>query len=283
MRLKNAVLRAFTIMSIFFIIAITVVMYKNNLWYLALFGGIGIISGLTEFLIGIKPEKSQLIRRTVLLSLSATLVTLALLIGLNFQFSQVCFDLYSGIITGAFIQFTVARLIIPLFFGNIFCSRACWDSAFFEIADRNKNGNPGYPLYTAWIFLFIIIFITFAVSHFFLPQAGTDTMRILFIAENIMILITGLVFSYFTGKRAYCRYLCPFIAVSGTVSRFSLFKITPVQQDACTGCGKCTKACPMGIDVREYVKKGQRINHPRCIVCEQCVHVCREKCLALST
>lgn len=282
MKYKIAVLRGLTILSFFLLVAGTVAAVKDNPWYLLLFGGIGTFAGLTEFVIAVTPQRAQIIRRFVLFSLGATLASLALTIAINFQFSQVCFDIYTAIATGAIIQFIVARLIIPLLFGNIFCSRACWDSAVFEITDRKKGSQDNDSKLLAWLFTAAIIITTFIISLYFIPKSGTQEMRYIFISENLMILILGITLSRIYGKRFYCRKLCPFITISGLVSRFSLFKITPKNIDNCISCGKCTNACPMGIDVMKYVKEGKRINHKNCIMCEQCVTSCPKNCLEMN-
>jgi polyferredoxin len=47
-------------------------------------------------------------------------------------------------------------------------------------------------------------------------------------------------------------------------------KIT-VDQDSCTHCNLCTKACPYGIKVDSYTK----VDHPDCIICSECAYACK--------
>ncbi len=281
MKLKTAILRGSTLLVFFLCTAVTVSILKANLWYLLLFGGMGLFAGFTEFAIAMQPDKAQIIRRFVLFSLGTMLATLATIIAINFQFSEVCFNIYTGVITGALIQFTVARLIVPLLFGNIFCSRACWDSVIFELTDGKQKISNNDSKLPAWIFIGVIITTTYIISQSFVPKAGTPIMRYIFIAENLFIILIGIIFSKFFGRRFYCRKLCPFIAVSGLFAKFAIFKITPTQVDKCTSCQKCNNICPMGIDVMDYVKKNQRINHPNCIMCEKCVGICPQNCLLM--
>lgn len=51
-----------------------------------------------------------------------------------------------------------------------------------------------------------------------------------------------------------------------------IFKIT-VDQNSCTQCGLCTKACPYDIKVQEYTK----VDHPDCMMCTECVTACHEE------
>ena len=160
MKLKTAILRG-SILFIFLLCTAAIVStLRGNLWYLLLFGGMGLFAGFTEFAIGMQPKKAQIIRRFVLFSLGTMLATLATVIAINFQFSEVCFNIYTGIVTGALIQFAVARVVIPLLFGNIFCSRACWDSAIFEITDGRQKISQNDSKLPAWIFIGIIAITT---------------------------------------------------------------------------------------------------------------------------
>lgn len=61
------------------------------------------------------------------------------------------------------------------------------------------------------------------------------------------MMITGavlLVLSMFVG-RPYCRYLCPYGALMGLVSRVARWRPT-VTPDTCTQCRLCESSCPFG-------------------------------------
>ena len=290
LRKKVALLRGLLIFAFFLITAVTVTFFRANYAYFFLFSGIGVIAGITEFAIAANPSSAQIIRRASLNTLAGTLFVLALVIGINFQFSQIFIDLYAGIITGALIQFVAARLILPFFFGNIFCSRACWDGAVFEtFAKFAKNNTPEkekppspYRSTTAWIFLLLIITVA-ALFRVFrkLPPDG-NSIRWMFILQNLLIITIGIFLSRIIGQRAYCRKICPFLTISGAISQFSLFKVTPTNKDACIQCGKCTESCPMQIDVMNYVLQNRRIDHPDCIMCEKCVSTCPNECIMVT-
>jgi polyferredoxin len=284
LRKKAGFLRAGVILAFFLFIALAVYFYKSQPAYLFLFGGIGIFSAVTEFAIAVADQKKQqLIRKVNLLSIAALLVSLALIIGINFQYKQVFVDLYSAVVTGALIQFVIARLLLPLLFGNIFCSRVCWDGAAFEFLEPSSKKKKQYlNTRTSFSLLFLILITVASCFSIVLHNFSAPTpeqSRINFAVANIVIIIVGIVLAKIFGSRAYCRKICPFITVSGILAPFSFFKITPVNHHNCRKCGKCSKVCPMHIDVMKYVVENNRVSHPDCIMCEQCVSACPTQCI----
>ncbi len=79
-------------------------------------------------------------------------------------------------------------------------------------------------------------------------------------------------------NRAFCKYLCPITGILKTTSRFALVKIEG-DREKCTQCGACVKACPMNINIMEYVINGQRVLSTECIYCLTCTTVCPERIL----
>lgn len=42
----------------------------------------------------------------------------------------------------------------------------------------------------------------------------------------------------------------------------------------CVQCGICGFNCPVGIEVREYARRGQNVTDSRCISCGNCIEKC---------
>jgi polyferredoxin len=83
-----------------------------------------------------------------------------------------------------------------------------------------------------------------------------------------IVLAVTLVGAFFV-ERPWCRYACPLGAVNGLAARFSPVFLQRTQA-ACTDCGLCTKACPMGIDVA----KADKVTSVDCTGCLECVEAC---------
>lgn len=49
--------------------------------------------------------------------------------------------------------------------------------------------------------------------------------------------------------------------------------VTP-EPSRCVQCGMCSFNCPMGIDVRRHVWRGEPVNDSCCLTCGECVKRC---------
>ncbi|NBJ92046.1 4Fe-4S binding protein [Parablautia muri] len=72
--------------------------------------------------------------------------------------------------------------------------------------------------------------------------------------------------------RPFCQYLCPLGAIYGWFNRFSLLQIH-LENERCTSCGACEKACPLSLSVQEISCS------PECIRCGKCTQACPNRCL----
>jgi len=253
--------------------------------YFFLFWGIGMSEFGTRTFIIHFPKWRQFFRRLVQVILGSFFVFyLGFVAGVNFQFEEIFFDAHELIVTGALIQFIVARLVLPWFFGNAFCSRACWSGVFFEATNSKSCKQPmKRNEWLAWGYLSFLIVSAVAIVYFWRNPATDETLRKWFIlGENIFILGVGFLLTFKFGSRAYCRLLCPFLTVSSRIAPYSLFKITPIDAETCIACNKCNNACPMLIDVKGYVGDRAKVTDGLCILCERCVTSCPKDLLKIS-
>jgi len=67
----------------------------------------------------------------------------------------------------------------------------------------------------------------------------------------------------------FCRWLCPLAAVLAPLARVGLTRVRR-EADACSGCGECSAACPMSIEV----DRSREVTAARCLTCLSCVEAC---------
>ena len=270
---------------IFSLIGTAVFLFKQKLRYFFLFSGMGFIVAVFDITNILFPGNRQTFRRITQGIIGGGLfLGLSLCVKVNFQFSGVIFDIFALTATGAVIQLIIARLIMPFFFGNAFCSWVCWDGAIFEFAQNvipKSKKIKKRSIAIAFSYLAFIVIIASIAANYGNPAFNENKRFWWIVGENSLILGFGIVLSLFWGSRAYCRMLCPFISISGLISKYSIFKIKPVSAVRCIRCNKCNNACPMLIDVSSFVKSGKSINSRSCIVCERCVSSCDNNCLKL--
>ena len=78
--------------------------------------------------------------------------------------------------------------------------------------------------------------------------------------------------------RPFCRYACPLGAFNGIFNSFSFISIKR-EAATCTDCGRCSKVCPVNIDLCASTN----IRHIECTRCLKCIDVCPQNSKAGDT
>lgn len=136
-----------------------------------------------------------------------------------------------------------------------------------------------------WIMLIIFLGIGFIGGNFcdFCPAAALSPALAGFklslgLGGFFMIIV---IVSGFFKRRSFCN-ICPLGYILGLTHKASLFKLKK-DAVACTECGACYEACPMGIKSIFTVREGKKgglnkidVTTPDCILCGECVRRCPE-------
>jgi polyferredoxin len=199
-----------------------------------------------------------------------------------------------GIINASFILFGVL-FISALFLGRLWCAWLCPGGGMGEVCFPIQN-KPVNLKKTDWIkwaiwlpWLGLIIFLA-------IQAGGYHTINLLHLTESgisvsqpmayiIYYIVVGLfvTLALLVGRRAGCHTICwmaPFMILGRKLRNLFAWpsvRLIAIPQN-CTSCQKCTRNCPMSLDVTNMVKSGN-MEHSECILCANCVDGCPSKAI----
>lgn len=208
------------------------------------------------------------------------LVYLGILCRENMQIEGFWYYLFLGVFEAAVIHYAVAKLFGPLVFSRGWCGFACWTAMILDLLpykhpkqhERKKIGFIRYILFGASL-LFVSALFIFHIENM------ERIMLISFIVGNILYYTVGIILAFaFKDNRAFCKYICPITVFLKPMSYFSLVRVK-VNKEQCVSCGKCSRICPMDVDVMNPARN--RKNATECILCMECIKSCPKKALKL--
>ena len=260
---------------IFEIIAITLWLTMQNIFYLFNFSYIGTSIAIGFLLFQLQYKYARKI--TQFLVGTYMLVYLGLMCNENMQMEGFWYYLFTGVFEAATIHYAVAKIFGPLIFGRGWCGFACWTAMILDLLPYKIPQQPrkswGWIRYITFVLSFIF------VSGLFLAQVKNmeQIMFWLFLIGNILYYIVGIFLAFaLKDNRAFCKYICPITVFLKPASYFSLLRIK-CDKSKCVSCGKCKKVCPMNVDVTDNSRK--RKNGTECILCFECEKVCPKNAL----
>lgn len=233
------------------------------------------------------PSSRQNIRRAMLV-ISVLLVPVTI-----FYISPivVMMGAAEGIVTGSFLLY-IALFVSSLVVGRIWCGWLCPMGACQEFISplRKKTVKEGWPNYVKygitvlWLGAIAFSFIGAGgirtIDPFYGTVNGISVSSLQVLGMVVMIFSVILVFAFITGRRGYCHIICPMagIMVAGRkVRNLAGWPALGLGADSsrCIDCGKCSRNCPMGLDVHGMVRTGM-MESADCILCASCADTCPE-------
>ena len=230
---------------------------------------------------------------------SIVIVTFLLFPIIIFYFSPyiIVMGAIEGTISASFIMFSI-MFVISLFLGRSLCGFFCPVGGLQECLmliskKKAKNGKRNlikYFIWAPWIVAIIALFIRAGgvsrVDFFFFISHGVSLYDPYSYVIYYGIFLLVIVLALTLGKRAFCHCVCwmaPFMVIGTKISeRLRIPRLhLNANRDACTGCGACSKKCPMSLEVKDMVEKGD-MKRAECILCGECVDACGKKAITYS-
>lgn len=260
---------------IFEIIAITLWLTMQNIFYLFNFSYIGTSLAIGFLLFQFRYKYARRIAQ--FLVGAYMLVYLGLMCNENMQMEGFWYYLFTGVFEAATIHYAVAKIFGPFIFGRGWCGFACWTAMILDLLPYKIPQQPrkkwGWIRYITFVLSFVF------VSGLFLAQVKNmeQIMFWLFLIGNSLYYIVGIFLAFaLKDNRAFCKYICPITVFLKPASYFSLLRIK-CDKSKCVSCGKCKKVCPMNVDVTDNSRK--RKNGTECILCLECKNICPKNAL----
>jgi len=196
-----------------------------------------------------------------------------------------------GVVNGSFIVFGL-MFLSALFVGRLWCGWACPAGALQEFgAPANNRRAPRrrldwikWLIWLPWLALITIMAVRAGGYHtvdpFYQLDGGLTLLQSdppWFIVYYIIIaLFLGLAVAF--GRRAGCHTICwmaPFMVIGRQIRnlvRWPALRLS-AEEKACIDCTRCTRDCPMSLDVNAMVH-ADTMENSECILCGSCVDVC---------
>jgi len=267
--------------AVFWAIAVLLWRLTGYVFYLVNFGYIGLSVGGGMTLYTLLPRRKKLWGRRI-----AQLLIGAYMLGFlgffareNMQLEGFFHFLLAGFYAGAVIHYAVAKLFGPLFFGRGWCAWGCWTAMVLDLLPYKRNPAGRLPGRWGWLrylhfglSLGLVLVLWFGFRY----EVRTNDLRSLYwlLVGNVLYYASSIVLAFvLKDNRAFCKYLCPIPTMQKVLSRFALLKVAG-DREKCTQCGACSKACPMDVQVHEYVAQGRRVLSTECIFCFECQNAC---------
>ncbi len=148
------------------------------------------------------------------------------------------------------VAFFALPLVFTLFFGRTFCAAVCPQGAVQELVAVRPVKVPVWLDHALGLlaYVYLGLAVLYAATGTAFVVCRYDPFVGLFRrSASVHMLILGgcfLAVGVFVG-RPYCRYLCPYGAVLGLLSKVSKWHLT-IPPNECIQCRLCEEACPYG-------------------------------------
>lgn len=202
---------------------------------------------------------------------------------------------YEGVVNGSLIVF-VLMFISALFLGRLWCGWACPAGALQDFCtpvndNRARGGKADWIKWGIWIpWIALVAFLAISAGGYqkvdplygleggvtFAIPPSPDAPPWYMIYYIIIAIFAVLPIAF--GRRAGCHYVCwmaPFMILGRKLRNLTAWPSLRLraEESKCNDCQRCTRECPMSLEVNSMVLK-EKMENSECILCGTCVDVC---------
>lgn len=278
----DTILAPLVLLAVFYGVAAWRFVATGKVFYLWNFGYIGTSLALGTFLFSALPRESS--RWGRVLTEMAIGGYLLFYVGLamreNMQIEGFFIYLFSGVFAGATLHYAVGKIFGPFVFGRGWCGWACWTAMALDLLPWKTPSSPTragwsrarYAHFALVLIAMVILSLTVGIDGVY-ARKGVDEVRWLLVGNAAYYAIAIALAAFLRDNRAFCKYLCPVACFLKLGTRFSLLRVE-IDETSCVGCGACERACPMGVPLLDYSRRGERVSSTECVLCFECEKAC---------
>ncbi len=157
--------------------------------------------------------------------------------------------------------------------GRVWCGWLCPQTV---LLDFSSDLARVFPVKNKALVQKVVLFpfsalVSLTLIWYFVPPV--ETLRGLFTSKTItgfFLVQWGLIYADLALLgRIFCRTVCPYSMLqSGLFDKDTLvIAFDPARRAECRGCEKCVQVCPLGIDIRDGLRR-------ECVACAECIDAC---------
>jgi polyferredoxin len=194
-------------------------------------------------------------------------------------------------ITGAYVPvpfnlsilMLLGMILLVIVSNRIICGWGCQlgllQDSLYRISQSKKLNTSKYvTLWTRVGFFLLFLGLLFFRDLNLLSLLDPFSIFKLSLSTASGILIIGIITSSVFFYRPWCRFFCPFGLAGLVVEQWSLYR-PRIDEESCSDCMQCVKACPSGAMQGFYFEEEF---HNDCFACGECIDSCKVGALSWS-
>lgn len=166
-------------------------------------------------------------------------------------------------------------ILSSLLVGRVFCGHICPPGALQELAYlapwKKVKISSSITAKVRWGVFALMVFLSVVLSFNLTKVLGLQDLFELVLGPGLVIFLV-IVLASTVVYRPFCRFICPFGALSSLFAGRSWFGIR--RNENCVECGRCEKVCPPQV-IKERAGS-------ECYLCGRCIATCHKDALKYS-